>query len=63
MTAILQKLQSTQLEATGGETGALTEEEKEQLQNSAKAQIESITKDIKTSDIPEIPLSGSTIPV
>lgn len=46
LTAILQKLQSTQLETSGGETGMLTEEEKEQL---LKATIKTEVKEIEAT--------------
>lgn len=45
LATVVQKLQSTQLESSGGENGLLTDEEKEQLmQNIAKASV----VDIKT---------------
>lgn len=53
LVAILQKLQSTQLEASGGEDGMLSEEEKQQLlQSVVKSQI----KDIKATVEGEIPV-------
>lgn len=49
LTAILQKLQSTQIEATGGEDGTLTDAEKEQLlQNVAKTVVSDIKKDVES---------------
>lgn len=59
LTAILQKLQSTQLETSGGEDGILSDSEKEQLlQNVAKEQLKDIKKMVETPDVPK-----GTIPV
>ena len=45
--SVLQKIQSTQLEVSGGEDGILTEEEKEQLiQSVSKQRITEIKKDV-----------------
>jgi hypothetical protein len=46
LTAILQKLQSTQLETSGGEDGLLTEEEKDQLLKSVKPDVKEIVKEV-----------------
>jgi hypothetical protein len=54
LTAILQKLQSTQLETSGGEDGILSDSEKEQLlQNVAKEQLKDIKKMVETPDVPK----------
>lgn len=54
LTAILQKLQSTQIETSGGETGILTAEEKEQLlQNSVKDQLNDIKNAVDKRDVPK----------
>jgi hypothetical protein len=54
LTAILQKLQSTQLETTGGEDGMLSEEEKEQLlKAAAKSEVKEIKKAVEAADIPK----------
>lgn len=54
LTAILQKLQSTQLETSGGEDGILSDSEKEQLlQNVAKEQLKDIKKIIENPDVPK----------
>lgn len=54
LASILQKLQSTQIESSGGEDGMLTDEEKEQLlKNVAKDQIKDIKKTIDTPDVPK----------
>ena len=55
LASVVQRLQSTQLEASGGDTAGLTDEEKEQLvQNSAKDQIKAIKREIDS------PLTSST---
>ena len=60
LTSILQKLQSTQIETNGGDSGMLSEEEKEQLlQNSVKEQLKDIERTVKVSDVP---LDTSVIP-
>lgn len=47
LTSILQKLQSTQLEASGGEDGMLSDDEKSQLlQNSLREEIKDIQKNV-----------------
>jgi hypothetical protein len=52
--AILQKLQSTQLETSGGEDGILSDADKEQLlQNVAKEQLKDIKKTVDSNDIPK----------
>lgn len=53
LTSILQKLQSTQLEASGGEDGLLSEEEKEQLLKAAASK--EITEIKKTVDAATVP--------
>jgi hypothetical protein len=54
LVSILQKLQSTQLETTGGEDGMLTEDEKEQLlKAAAKSEVKEIKKAVEASDIPK----------
>lgn len=48
LVGVLQKLQSTQIEATGGSDGTLTDAEKEQLlQNSVKEEMKSIKKEVE----------------
>lgn len=55
LTAILQKLQSTQIEATGGEDGTLTDSEKEELlRNIAKTSVKDIKKDVDAPIEPHI---------
>lgn len=44
--AVVQRLQSTQIEATGGDTIGLTDEDKEQLMNAQMREIDTM-KDIK----------------
>jgi len=52
--AVFQRLQSTQLEITGGDSAGLSEEEKEQLMQAKIRELESI-KDIKKEvDVPVI---------
>lgn len=47
LASVVQRLQSTQLEASGGDTAGLTDEEKEQLiQNSAKEKIKEIKREV-----------------
>jgi len=47
--SVVQKLQSTQLESSGGESGQLTDDEKEQLiQNIAKASVVDIKKEVES---------------
>ena len=54
LTAILQKLQSTQLETNGGDDGLLSEEEKDQLlQNAVKEQVRDIKKIVESPDVPK----------
>lgn len=53
LAAILQKLQSTQLEATGGEDGMLTEEEKEELLKNIKKDVVEVKKTVETVDVPK----------
>lgn len=49
LASVVQRLQSTQLEATGGESGTLTEEEKEQLiQVVSAGNIKEIAKEVKS---------------
>lgn len=49
LASVVQRLQSTQIEATGGDTMGLTDEEKEELiRNSAKENIIEIKKEIDT---------------
>ena len=51
--AVVQRLQSTQIEATGGDTTGLSEEEKAQLmQNAAKDRIAEIKKEIDSVIVP-----------
>lgn len=53
LVSILQKLQSTQLETSGGEDGLLSQEEKDQLfQNALKEEIKEVKKAVDTKDIP-----------
>lgn len=53
LVGVLQKLQSTQLETSGGNDGMLTDEEKEQLlQNALNKEIKDIKKVVDTTDIP-----------
>lgn len=52
LTAILQKLQSTQLETSGGVDGMLTEEEKEQLK-AAATEITEVKKAVESVEIPK----------
>jgi len=55
LTSVLQKLQSTQLETSGGEDGILSDEEKEQLlKNAVKEEIKVIKKTVETPDVPKI---------
>lgn len=54
LTAILQKLQSTQLETSGGEDGLLSEEEKEQLlKANATKEISEIKKVVDAVSAPK----------
>lgn len=46
LTGIIQKLQSTQLEATGGESGLLSEEDKEKILKNSIEQISIINKQV-----------------
>ena len=53
LVSILQKLQSTQLEASGGDDGMLTEEEKDQLlKNAVKQDITAIKKTVDSVVVP-----------
>lgn len=53
LVAVVQRLQSTQIEATGGDTLGLTEAEKEQLMKTvAKTDIKSIKKEVDSLAIP-----------
>jgi len=52
LTAILQKLQSTQLETSGGVDGMLTEEEKEQLK-AAATEIVDVKKAVESVEVPK----------
>jgi len=55
LASVVQRLQSTQLEASGGDTAGLSDEEKEQLiQNAAKDQIKAIKLEIDS------PITSST---
>lgn len=57
LAAVVQRLQSTQIEATGGDSSGLSEEEKEQLlQSAATAKLTEIKKDL---DSVVVPTSGS----
>jgi predicted type IV restriction endonuclease len=53
LVAVMQRLQSTQIEASGGADMGLSDEEREQL----LAEVKTIEKEVKT---PVPPLSGST---
>lgn len=56
LAAVVQRLQSTQIETTGGDGGGLSDEEKEELiKNAAKDKITEIKKEIDTS------ISSSTL--
>lgn len=56
LTAILQKLQSTQLETSGGDDGLLSDEEKKQLiENAVKEQVKDIKTTVDTLDVPPTP--------
>lgn len=58
LAAVVQRLQSTQLEASGGEMGGLSEEDKEQLMNARMREIEKledIAKEVKE------PISNTSI--
>jgi len=56
LTAILQKLQSTQLETSGGDDSMLSEEEKEQLvQSMIKEKMKDIKQNVDNSDVPPTP--------
>jgi len=53
LASVVQRLQSAQLEASGGDSGGLSEEEKEQLiENSAREKINEIKKEIESSLLP-----------
>jgi hypothetical protein len=47
LAAVLQRLQSTQIEASGGENGLLTEEEKEELRMNSVDEIKKIVTEVK----------------
>lgn len=50
LASVVQRLQSTQIEATGGDSTGLSDEEKEELiRNSAKDKITEIQKEINTT--------------
>jgi len=54
LVGVLQKLQSTQLETSGGSDGLLTDEEKDQLlQNALNKEIKDIKKVVENSDVPK----------
>ena len=57
LAAVLQRLQSTQLEASGGDTAGLSDEEKEQLMEVRAKQVEAL-KEIK--EVIDLPVSSST---
>jgi hypothetical protein len=46
--AVVQRLQSTQLEASGGDAGGLSEEDKEQLMRAKVEELKGIEKEVKT---------------
>lgn len=53
LAAVVQRLQSTQLEASGGDSGGMSDEEKEQLLiNAAREKIKEIKKDVDSIIIP-----------
>ncbi len=53
LAAVVQRLHSTQIEATGGDPTGLTEEEKDQLlQNAAKKDLTDITKELDSVIVP-----------
>ena len=61
LVGILQKLQSTQLEASGGEDGLLSDAEKEELlQNALKGQIAEVKKAVDVNDIPALDIKKPT---
>lgn len=54
LAGVLQKLQSTQLETSGGADGILTDEEKEQLlQNVVNKEVKDIKKVVDAVDVPK----------
>lgn len=46
LVGVIQRLQSTQIEATGGDGGILSEDEKEQLMKIARSQVKEIKKEV-----------------
>lgn len=53
LVAVVQRLQSTQIEATGGDTLGLSDEEKEQLiMNAAKEKLTDVKKEIDSIIVP-----------
>jgi len=59
LASVVQRLQSAQLDALGGDAGTLTDEEKEQLMQSvAQAKLKEITQEIES---PILPLTSSII--
>lgn len=52
LAAVMQRIQSSQIEATGGDTTGLSDEEKEQLMNAKLRDIEKLTEIKKEVDAP-----------
>lgn len=56
--AVFQRLQSTQLETTGGENGGLSDEEKEQLMDARMRELDAVKEIKKETEMP-IPKASS----